>query len=301
MIDPYFKSSDCTVPQMLSRASLYDKNLFPLPMNFNPGFTHSTPHCVYKTHWNIYSSSDRDRLIFKYNCKPYNRSKRPRRTTPCLFSSIPDSNSQTNTFHSSQQQHSSLRLMSSLSHLDQHGNAQMVDVSSKSQQQRFAIAYASVYLSSVAAKVVHNRNGDVSKGNILSIAQLAGINAAKYTANLIPLCHNVPLDGVDVRVVMDNSTPNTPIIAVFARARATWRTGVEMEAMTAASISALTVYDMLKAVDKGLSIGDIRLLLKSGGKSGLYVNGIGNSFQSDKSINMAVFPNHFPQEWLEKI
>lgn len=148
-----------------------------------------------------------------------------------------------------------------LSHLDESGRARMVDVGEKEPTRRHAIARAEVTIGAAAARAV--REQKVAKGNVLEVARLAGIGAAKRTHELIPLCHPLPLDHVriDARLVGRR-------IEIEAEASAFARTGVEMEAMTAASVAALTVYDMLKAIDKGIEIGPIVLLEKSGGKSG---------------------------------
>ena len=151
--------------------------------------------------------------------------------------------------------------MSKLSHFDEAGAARMVDVSGKPATRREAEASAFVALSAEAlAALPHNPKGDP-----LEVARIAGIQAAKRTADLIPMCHPLPLSLVDVRmeIVADG-------IAIRATAATTAPTGVEMEAMTAAAIAALTVYDMCKAVDKGITIREVRLERKTGGKSGDY-------------------------------
>lgn len=151
--------------------------------------------------------------------------------------------------------------MGKLSHFDEAGSARMVDVSGKPSTRREAEASAFVALSAEAlAALPHN-----PKGNPLEVARIAGIQAAKRTAELIPMCHPLPLSLVDVRmeVVADG-------IAIRATAATTAPTGVEMEAMTAAAVAALTVYDMCKAVDKAIAIREVRLERKTGGKSGDY-------------------------------
>lgn len=150
-----------------------------------------------------------------------------------------------------------------LSHLDAQGAARMVHVGDKSITARRAIAEGFVRCSS--ALLARIRNDDLAKGNLLQIARLAGIQAAKRTDELIPLCHSLPLDGVTV----DLSLTDTGV-SIRAEARATWKTGVEMEALTAVSVAALTVIDMGKAIDKSMIIENIRLLEKTGGKSGDY-------------------------------
>jgi cyclic pyranopterin monophosphate synthase len=149
-----------------------------------------------------------------------------------------------------------------LSHIDDAGAARMVDVSAKTATRREAEASAFVSMSQAAlAALPHN-----PKGNPLEVARIAGIQAAKRTSELIPLCHPLPLSFVDVRTEIAEGG-----IAIRAVAATTAQTGVEMEALTAASVAALTVYDMCKAVDKGIVISDLRLERKTGGKSGDYV------------------------------
>jgi len=151
--------------------------------------------------------------------------------------------------------------MSKLSHFDEAGSARMVDVSGKAATRREAEASAFVALSAEAlAALPHN-----PKGNPLEVARIAGIQAAKRTADLIPMCHPLPLSLVDVRMEVVAGG-----IAIRATAATTAPTGVEMEAMTAAAVAALTVYDMCKAVDKGITIREVRLERKTGGKSGDY-------------------------------
>ena len=148
-----------------------------------------------------------------------------------------------------------------LSHYDEAGRASMVDVSSKPEAKRTARAHAFVSMKpDVVQKLPENR-----KGNPLEVARIAGILGAKKTAELIPMCHPLPLSHVDVQVEVEEAG-----IRIFATASTTAVTGVEMEALTAASIAALTVYDMTKALDKGIEIRDIYLLEKTGGKSGDY-------------------------------
>jgi len=151
--------------------------------------------------------------------------------------------------------------MGKLSHYDDSGNAHMVDVSEKSATRREAVASAFVELSpAILAALPEN-----AKGNPLEVARFAGIQAAKRTAELIPMCHPLPLSFVDVEATVVEGG-----IAIRATAATTAATGVEMEAMTAASIAALTVYDMCKALDKGIVIREVLLVKKSGGKSGDY-------------------------------
>jgi cyclic pyranopterin phosphate synthase len=152
--------------------------------------------------------------------------------------------------------------MSKLSHFDDAGEARMVDVSAKLPSRREAEASAFVALSAdVLAALPHN-----PKGNPLEVARIAGIQAAKRTAELIPMCHPLPLSFVDVRAEVAAGG-----IAIRAAAATTAATGVEMEAMTAAAVAALTVYDMCKAIDKGIVIRDLKLERKTGGKSGDYL------------------------------
>lgn len=154
--------------------------------------------------------------------------------------------------------------MVELTHTDNAGNARMVDVGDKEITAREAIAEGRITLGPEALAAVVERRA--KKGDVLAVAQLAGIQAAKRTSDLVPLCHPLPLSGVRVDLDVVGST-----IVARARVRTTWRTGVEMEALTSVSAALLTVYDMLKAVDKGMVIGDIRLLEKRGGKSGTWV------------------------------
>ena len=150
-----------------------------------------------------------------------------------------------------------------LSHVDARGRVKMVDVGGKPVTTREAVARGSITMSREARRLI--RRGAVKKGDPLHTARLAGILAAKQTSALIPLCHPLPLSGVDVDL-----TPTARGYDIEARVRTDARTGVEMEALTAVAVAALTIYDMLKAVDKAMVIGDIRLMLKSGGRSGTY-------------------------------
>jgi cyclic pyranopterin phosphate synthase len=152
--------------------------------------------------------------------------------------------------------------MSELSHFDQHGASRMVDTSAKAETLREARASGVIRLAPTTAALIRNRS--MAKGDVLEVARLAGIQAAKRTSDLIPLCHSLPLTGVTV----DFSFLGEDLIQVEATARVVGRTGVEMEALTAVSVAALTVYDMCKAVDKAMVIERIRLEEKSGGKSG---------------------------------
>ncbi len=158
---------------------------------------------------------------------------------------------------------------SPLSHLDRSGHPRMVDVSSKPETLRTALASGTVKLSDQAFAAVQasadGRSAGSGKGNVLVTAQLAGIMAAKKTSEIIPLCHQLPLTNVDVSVELD---PAACQVRILARARAHSATGVEMEALTAVSAAALTVYDMCKAIDRTITISQIRLLEKTGGAGG---------------------------------
>lgn len=154
--------------------------------------------------------------------------------------------------------------MADLTHLDETGAARMVDVSAKSDTQRRAVAEGRITMSADAAAAI--RNGAVPKGDVLAVARVAGIMAAKRTGDLIPLCHPLPITSVTVDLVPDDSgVTATAIVATIGK------TGVEMEAMTAVSVALLTIYDMAKAIDKAMVIGGVRLLEKTGGKSGDWV------------------------------
>jgi cyclic pyranopterin phosphate synthase len=148
-----------------------------------------------------------------------------------------------------------------LSHVDERGRVKMVDVGAKPATAREAVARGSIAMSPAALKLI--RRGEVAKGDPLQAARLAGILAAKQTSSLIPLCHPLPLTHVSVDL-----TPATNGFTIEARVRTTAQTGVEMEALTAVSVAALTIYDMVKAADKAMVISDICLLEKTGGKSG---------------------------------
>jgi len=155
--------------------------------------------------------------------------------------------------------------MSTLTHFDDQGNARMVDVSDKDATERSATAKGSVYMSSGTLALIRNRG--VKKGDVLTVAQLAGIMGAKRTPDLIPLCHPLALTSVKVELQLDAARN---AVDITATCKLVGKTGVEMEALTAVSVAALTVYDMVKAADKSMRIGDIRLVHKSGGKSGTY-------------------------------
>ena len=151
--------------------------------------------------------------------------------------------------------------MTQLTHLDDQGNARMVDVGGKAQTARMAVASGRIRMSPMALAAI--RAGDAPKGDVLAAARIAGIMAAKKTAELIPLCHPLALDAVTLDFAFEDSA-----VRATATASLTGRTGVEMEALTAASVALLTVYDMAKALDKGMVIEDLRLIAKRGGKSG---------------------------------
>lgn len=150
-----------------------------------------------------------------------------------------------------------------LTHVDRAGRPRMVDVGAKADTAREALAKGSVYMAPETLALV--TSGQAAKGDVLTTAQLAGIMAAKRTHELIPLCHPLPLTAIEVSLAPDEARSAVDITAAV---RATAKTGVEMEALTAVSVAALTVYDMLKAAQRDIRIGDIRLARKSGGKSG---------------------------------
>ena len=150
-----------------------------------------------------------------------------------------------------------------LSHVDARGRVRMVDVGAKPITEREAIARGSIVMSRAALRLV--RSGKIKKGDPLQAARVAGIMAAKQTSSLIPLCHPLPLTSVHVDLV-----PTSRGYVIEARVKTSAQTGVEMEALTAVAVAALTMYDMVMAVDKGMVIGDVRLMFKSGGRSGVY-------------------------------
>ncbi len=157
--------------------------------------------------------------------------------------------------------------MRRLTHLDESGAARMVDVGGKEVTRRRAVARGSVRMSREGLALV--REGS-KKGDVLQVARIAGIQGAKQTSNLVPLCHPLPLDSVAVDLRIDEATSS---VVIEATAKTSGRTGVEMEALTAVGVAALTVYDMVKAVDKAMVIEQICLLEKEGGKSGHYLRG----------------------------
>ena len=152
-----------------------------------------------------------------------------------------------------------------LTHFDEAGNARMVDVGAKDVTERVAVARASITMQAATLALIRDKKA--AKGDVLGVAQLAGIMAAKKTADLIPLCHPLSISSVDVQLTLD---ARRNAVDIEATCKLKGRTGVEMEALTAASVAALTVYDMCKSVDRGMVISDIRLLHKSGGKSGTF-------------------------------
>lgn len=151
--------------------------------------------------------------------------------------------------------------MSELTHLDAQGAAHMVDVSAKAETPREATATGRITMSTDAATAI--RKGAVKKGDVLAVARVAGIMAAKRTSDIIPLCHPIPITRVTLDLAVHDDS-----VAATATVATTGRTGVEMEALTAISAALLTIYDMAKALDRGMTIGEIRLLAKSGGRSG---------------------------------
>ncbi|MGD9510429.1 MAG: cyclic pyranopterin monophosphate synthase MoaC [Geminicoccaceae bacterium] len=158
--------------------------------------------------------------------------------------------------------------MSGLTHFDAAGNAVMVDVGGKEVTERMATAEGRVAMAPATLARIAERG--FAKGDVLAVAQLAGIMGAKRTADLIPLCHPLPLTSVQVELTPQ---PETESIAIRATCKVSSRTGVEMEALTAVAVAALTVYDMCKAVDRGMRVEGIRLVHKAGGRSGEYLAG----------------------------
>ena len=154
-----------------------------------------------------------------------------------------------------------------LTHLDEHGRARMVDVGHKPDTERIAIARGEVHMKKTTVDLI--RAGQIKKGDVLTVAQSAGISGSKRTSELIPLCHPLPLTKVDVDLALDDTIPG---VIITATAKTIGKTGVEMEALTAVSVAALTVYDMAKAAEKTMRIQNIRLIEKHGGQSGDVVN-----------------------------
>lgn len=154
--------------------------------------------------------------------------------------------------------------MSEFTHLNTQGHAKMVDVSNKDVTRRTAIAHSSIQVNDT----IYNQivNNTAKKGNVLNTAQIAGIMAAKNTATIIPMCHPLPFTGIDIEFEWTQQE-TTFVLQITSKVSTTGKTGVEMEALTAASVTALTIYDMCKAVDKGMIIGETYLIQKTGGKS----------------------------------
>lgn len=159
----------------------------------------------------------------------------------------------------------SAKMVSRLTHLDANGRAAMVDVTEKDVTERVATAHASVMMHADTLALIEA--GDVKKGDVFAVARLAGIMAAKRTPDLIPLCHPLPLTAIAVELSADKGRS---AVDITATCRLRGRTGVEMEALTAVTVAALTIYDMCKAVDRSMRISDARLVHKSGGQSGTY-------------------------------
>jgi cyclic pyranopterin monophosphate synthase len=157
---------------------------------------------------------------------------------------------------------------STLSHVDERGRARMVDVGEKAVTQRIATARGAVHMKPETAKQI--ADGSVAKGDVIATARIAGVMAAKRTGELIPLCHPLPVDFVDVRLQVDAGAGR---VEIEAEARITAKTGVEMEALTAVTVAGLTIYDMCKAIDREMVLGDVRLVEKRGGRSGDWVRG----------------------------
>ncbi|MDD6255180.1 MAG: cyclic pyranopterin monophosphate synthase MoaC [Eubacteriales bacterium] len=153
-----------------------------------------------------------------------------------------------------------------LTHIDKNGRPHMVNVGDKPDTKRIAVAKGSIYMAPETLRRI--KEGSIAKGDVLSVAQVAGIMAAKNTARNIPMCHNIFITGVDMdfRIDEENSA-----VHIEASASTTGKTGIEMESLNAVAIAALTIYDMCKAIDRGMRITDIRLVKKDGGKSGLFV------------------------------
>jgi cyclic pyranopterin phosphate synthase len=156
-------------------------------------------------------------------------------------------------------------IMKKLSHIDEEGKARMVDISKKKETAREAVASAMVQMKPETLELISDKK--IPKGDVFSAARIAGIMAAKKVSSIIPLCHPLNVTSVEIDLETDKKKS---CVRIVSRAKITGKTGVEMEAMTAVSVAALTIYDMCKAVDKGITITDITLLQKKGGKSGTY-------------------------------
>jgi len=160
--------------------------------------------------------------------------------------------------------------MAKLSHFDREGRARMVDVSAKPVTKRTAIASGRVFMKAQTLERIVNQ--EIEKGDVLGVARVAGIMAAKRTGEIIPMCHPLAIDSVEIRFQPDGRRSE---MQIEARVKSTGKTGVEMEALMATAAAALTIYDMCKAVDRGMIISDIKLMKKSGGKSGTYIRPAG--------------------------
>jgi cyclic pyranopterin monophosphate synthase len=156
--------------------------------------------------------------------------------------------------------------MANLSHLDDHGRARMVDVSAKDVTRRIAVARGAIYMRPETLALILEEK--IEKGDVFSVARVAGIMAAKKTAELVPMCHPLSITSVEIEL---NAREDPARVEIEAAVRVDGKTGVEMEAMTAVCVAGLTIYDMCKAVDREMSIGEIRLVKKSGGKSGTFI------------------------------
>jgi cyclic pyranopterin phosphate synthase len=152
-----------------------------------------------------------------------------------------------------------------LTHMDQNGRPRMVDVGDKEDSKRLAIAKASIFMKPETLERI--RAGTIAKGDVLSVAQTAGIMAAKNTAAMIPMCHNIFITGVEMDFELDSENS---AVHITASTSTMGKTGIEMESLCAVSVAALTLYDMCKAIDRGMVISDVKLIYKEGGKSGIY-------------------------------
>lgn len=157
--------------------------------------------------------------------------------------------------------------MSELTHIDKNGRPRMVDVGDKADTQRIAVAKGSIYMKPETLRRI--KDGTMDKGDVLSVAQTAGIMAAKNTSSAIPMCHNIMITGVEMDFTLDEESS---AVHIEASASTVGKTGIEMESLHAVSVAALTIYDMCKAIDRGMRIEGIRLVKKSGGKSGDFMN-----------------------------
>lgn len=157
--------------------------------------------------------------------------------------------------------------MGNLTHMDENGRPRMVDVGAKDDTRRLAVAKGSIYMKPETLQRI--KTGSMEKGDVLSVAQTAGIMAAKNTASAIPMCHNIFITGIEMDFTLDE---DNSAIHIEACVSTVGKTGIEMESLHAVSVAALTIYDMCKAIDRGMRITDIRLVKKSGGKSGDYAN-----------------------------